>query len=37
MKNKQNLTWILLAALMVTLAGCKTLQETAMSQKLISP
>ena len=37
MKKKQNVTWILMAALVVTLAGCKTLQETAQGEKHTTP
>jgi hypothetical protein len=37
MKKKQTFTWILMTALMVTLAGCKTLQETAEGEKYTAP
>jgi len=37
MKNSRKLNWALLGIFVVTLAGCKTLQETAMSQKVTKP
>ena len=37
MNNKQKLIWILLGTFLVTIVGCKTLQETAQSKNFTKP
>ena len=37
MKSKQKIVWMLAGTLIVMLAGCKTLQETAESKEVIQP
>jgi len=37
MKNNRKFNWVLLGFFVVTLVGCKTLQETAMSKKVTKP
>jgi len=37
MNNKQKFIWIILAALLTTLVGCKTLQENAESKTFTTP
>ena len=37
MRNNRKFNWVLLGIFVVTLVGCKTLQETAMSKKVTKP